>query len=249
MSGRVILAEKKTKLIYVEDEKRFKLFDNSYKKPEIFNEALNQVRAEQIGFNVPKVLDVTSIDGKWTIVSEFVDGEPLDSIIKKNPDKIGEYLNNFVELQLEIHKHKASALVVMREKVQYKITQADIPATTKCDLIIRLAKLPKKNNVCHGDFQPSNIVVTKDGTYYMTDWSHITQGNVYSDVAKTYLLLGLNMSEELAEEYLSLYCEKGQADKNEILKWVPIVAAALLAKSREDERAYLLRWVNAEEIE
>ena len=59
MSGRVILAEKKTKLIYVEDGKRFKLFDNSYKKPEIFNEALNQVRAEQIGFNVPKVLDVT----------------------------------------------------------------------------------------------------------------------------------------------------------------------------------------------
>ena len=38
-------------------------------------------------------------------------------------------------------------------------------------------------------------------------------------------------------------------DKNEVLKWMPIVAAALLAKSREDERAYLLRWVNAEEIE
>ena len=48
---------------------------------------------------------------------------------------------------------------------------------------------------------------------------------------------------------MTVYCEKGQADKNEVLKWMPIVAAALLAKSREDERAYLLRWVNAEEIE
>ena len=64
MSGRVILAEKKTKLIYVEDGKRFKLFDNSYKKPEIFNEALNQVRAEQIGFNVPNI--IKSIKGEST---------------------------------------------------------------------------------------------------------------------------------------------------------------------------------------
>ena len=249
MSERIILADKKTKLIYVEDSKRFKLFDNSYKKTEVFNEALNQVRAEQIGFKVPKVIEVKTIENRWGIVSEYVEGQPLDVLMKNDSSKKEEYLNTFIQLQLDIHKHKASALVVMREKVQYKITQAPIPATTKCDLIIRLAKLPKKNNVCHGDFQPSNIVVTKDGTYYMTDWSHITQGNVYSDVAKTYLLLGLNMSEELAEEYLELYCQKGEVDKKEIQKWIPLVAAALLAKSREEERAYLLRWVNSEEIE
>ena len=40
----------------------------------------------------------------------------------------------------------------------------------------RLESMPKHNKVCHGDFNPSNVIITDDGTPYIIDWSHATQG-------------------------------------------------------------------------
>jgi hypothetical protein len=48
----------------------------------------------------------------------------------------------------------------------------------------------------------------------------------------------------LAEAYLNMYSEKADIEKEEILKWMPIVAAGRLAKSSEQEREFLLSWIN-----
>ena len=37
--------------------------------------------------------------------------------------------------------------------------------------------MPKHNKVCHGDFNPSNVIIAEDGPPYILDWSHATQGN------------------------------------------------------------------------
>ena len=39
-----------------------KVFDADYAKPDILSEALNQARVENIGINVPKVIEVKTID-------------------------------------------------------------------------------------------------------------------------------------------------------------------------------------------
>ena len=70
-----------------------------------------------------------------------------------------------------------------------KISQADLDATTRYDLHTRLEGMPKHNKVCHGDFRPSNVIISEDGTPYVIDWSHATQGNASADAARTYLLL------------------------------------------------------------
>lgn len=70
-----ILAVRPGKTIYREGNTLVKVFDESYAKPDILNEALNQARVENIGINVPKVLEVKMIDGKWAIVSEFIEGK------------------------------------------------------------------------------------------------------------------------------------------------------------------------------
>ena len=48
------------------------------------------------------------------------------------------------------------------------------------------------SKLCHGDFSPENIIVTKSGKLVAVDWVHATQGNASADVARTYLLLALN---------------------------------------------------------
>ena len=47
------------------------------------------------------------------------------------------------------------------------------------------------DKVCHGDFNPSNVIVAKNGKMSVVDWAHATQGNASADAAMTYLLFGI----------------------------------------------------------
>lgn len=73
--------------------------------------------------------------------------------------------------------------------------------------------MPKHDKVCHGDFNPSNIIVTKDGGLYILDWAHATQGNASADVARTYLLFCLEGDRAKADKYLDLFCKKSDTAK------------------------------------
>ncbi len=244
-----ILAVRPGKTIYREGDTLVKVFDKSYAKPDVLNEALNQSRVENIGINVPKVLEVKMIDGKWAIVSEFIEGKTLAQLMEENPDKTDEYLEMFVDLQMQIHSAKCPMLNKLKDKMNRKISQADLDATTRYELHTRLESMPKHTKVCHGDFNPSNIIVKADGTAYIIDWAHVTQGNASADVARTYLLFNLAGDKEMAEKYLALFSKKSDTAKQYIQKWLPIVAASQSVKGKQEERDFLLSWVNVVDYE
>lgn len=89
-----------------------------------------------------------------------------------------------------------------------KISASSYEATLRYDLHNRLEGMKSHNKVLHGDFCPSNIIVTPDGEYYVIDWAHATQGNASEDAARTYLVFNLNGQKELAEKYLNLFCKR-----------------------------------------
>ena len=99
-----IIAERKNKTVYRDGEVCFKVFDRTYSKADILNEALNQARIEETGLNIPKILGVHMVEGKWAIELEYVEGKTLAQLMAENPDKKEEYLNLLVDLQLEVHK-------------------------------------------------------------------------------------------------------------------------------------------------
>lgn len=248
MSDKII-AVRTGKTIYREGNTVVKKFDEDYKKYDVLNEALNQARVEEIGINVPKIIEVKTIEGKWAIVSEFIEGKDLAQLMKENPDKEDEYLNMFVDLQLQIQSKTCPLLNKLKDKMNRKISEADLDATTRYELHTRLESMPKHIKVCHGDFNPSNIIVKDDGTPYVIDWSHVTQGNASADVARTYLLFNLEGKTELADKYLDLFCKKSDTAKQYIQKWLPIVAASQSVKGKKEERDFLLNWVNVVEYD
>ena len=130
-----------------------------------------------------------------------------------------------------------------------KISKADLDATTRYDLRTRLEGMPKHNKLCHGDFNPSNIIITDDGTPYIIDWAHATQGNASADAARTYLLFCLAGDNETAKKYLDLFCEKSNTAKQYVQKWMPIVAASQSVKGNAHERELLLSWVDVVDYE
>ena len=244
-----IIAVRNNKTVYRDGELCMKVFDTNYSKADVLNEALNQARVEETGLNIPKIHEVTVIDGKWTIVSDYIKGKTLQQLMDEHPEKKDEYLNLFVDLQLEMHSKSCPLLTKLRDKMNRKISQTDFDATTRYELHSRLDAMPKHNKLCHGDFNPSNIIITDDGTPYIIDWSHATQGNASADAARTYLLFWLNGDIEGAKKYLELFCRKSNTARQYVQKWMPIVAASQSVKGNEKEREFLHGWVNVVDYE
>lgn len=226
-----------------------KVFNEDFSKADILNEALNQARVEETGLNIPKIQEVTMIDGKWAIVSDYIKGKTLRQLMDENPDKKDEYLSDFVDLQIEMHKKTCPKLYKLKDKMSDKISQTDLSATVRYELHTRLNGMPKHNKLCHGDFNPSNIIITDDGTPYILDWSHATQGNASADAARTYLLFWLAGDITGAKKYLDLFCEKSDTAMQYVQKWMPIVAASQTVKGNDKEREFLNSWINVVDYE
>ena len=239
-----VIAVRNNKTIYRDGDRCIKVFSKEYSKADVLNEALNQARIEETGLNIPKVLEVTMIDGKWAIVSQYIKGKTLAQLMEEDSERKAEYINLLVDLQISVHEKNCPLLNKLKDKMNRKISQTDLDATTRYDLHTRLEGMPKHNKVCHGDFNPSNIIVAEDGTPYILDWSHATQGNASADVARTYLLFCLSGDLEGAELYLNTFCKKSDTAKQYVQKWMPIVAASQSVKGNEKEREFLMSWVS-----
>ena len=244
-----VVAVRPNKVIYRDGDKSIKVFDAEYSKADVLNEALNQARVEETGLAMPKVFEVTKVDGKWAIISEFIVGTPLNELMDKNPDKMEYYLEMFVDLQMRVHSKTCPMLNKLKDKMNRKISEADIPEVTRYELHTRLEGMPKHKKVCHGDFNPSNIIITESGMPYIIDWAHATQGNASADIARTYLLFCLEGKKEVAEQYLELFCAKSKTEKKYVQKWMPIVAASQSVKGNPEERDFLYGWIDVMDFE
>ena len=239
------IAVRKTKNVYVDNNKTIKLFIEGYSKANVLNEALNQARVEEgTNLNIPKLIEVTKIDNRWALVSEYIEGTPLNLLMEQNPEKIDEYLELFVDIQLKVLENNVPLLSRIKDKFKRKITETNlIDENTKYELLQRLEGMKNHAKLCHGDFNPSNIIIKENGDYYIIDWSHVTQGNASADSARTFLLFSVEGKNDIAEKYLNLFSEKSGIDKRNIQRWIPIVAATQLMKEKENQD-FLKKWID-----
>lgn len=244
--ARELISRNATKSVYRDGDKAIKVFCKGFPKAEVLNEALISARIEAIGgINIPCIQEVSvEEDGCWAITKDFVEGKTLQELMDENPDKMDEYLNQMVDLQLMIHSKTCPLLNKLKDKMARQISEIeDLNPVNRYDLLTRLDSTPKHVKLCHGDFQPNNIIVKPDGTMYVLDWVHATQGNASADVARTYLLFCLD-NQEKADKYMDLFCEKTGTDKRYVQQWLPLVAAAQLTKKRPEEQELLHTWLN-----
>ncbi len=244
-----VIAVRNNKTIYRDGDVCVKVFNSDYSKADVLNEALNQARIEETGLNIPKILEITMIEGKWAIVSEFIKGKTLAQLMEEDPENKEKYIEQLVDIQLSVQAKTCPMLNKLKDKMNSKINRSELDATTRYELHTRLEGMPKHNKVCHGDFNPSNIIITEEGTAYILDWSHATQGNASADAARTYLLFWLSGDIAGAQMYLDIFCKKSDTAKQYVQKWMPIVAASQSVKGNEKEREFLYSWVNVVDYE
>ena len=239
-----IIVTRPYKTVYRCDDSIVKLFAETHLKSDVFNEALITARIEETGLDIPKVKGVTQIDGKWAIEIEYKEGKTLEEMMNSDKKNIEKYMEDFVDLQLKVLSQTSPLLKGMKDKLSRQINSLrSVDATTRYELLTRLESMPKHNKVCHGDFNPSNVIVGKNGKMTVVDWAHATQGNASADAAMTYLLFALK-DQDTADLYMNMFCKKSDTARQYVQQWLPIVAAAQLTKDNALEKDFLMKWID-----
>lgn len=236
-----IIAVRNNKTVFSNEGLCYKVFGASFSKSDVFGEALNQIRAEEAGLFVPKVLEVTDVDGRWAIVSEYIEEKPLSFLMKENPKKRAEYLELFVDAQLEIQKKSCPFLPTLEERLKSELCPEKFSKEVFQKLSSSLERLSKSKSLCHGDYDPSNVIVRDGAATFVIDWAHAFSGDALFDAAKTYLRFLSDGERKTAEEYLELFCEKSETPKREVEKRLLIAAASRFVEGNAEERDFLAR--------
>ncbi len=200
---------------------------------------------------MPRVLEVSQVkdgewEGSWAIAMSYVPGRSLEQVIDEDEANIDTYFRQFVDLQLEVQAADAPLLNRQKDKLRRMINKVKtVDPSIRYDLQMRLDGIKGGNKVCHGDFVPSNIIIPDDGSEpYVCDWAHVTAGIPEVDAAQTYLLFKVEHPES-AEKYLDIYSKEADMPKQIVMNWVPVVAAAELARGRKQREQFLLSQVES----
>lgn len=230
------IARGNTAKIYLLDNKIKKVFNDFLPNTESINEANKQKYAYSCGLPVPKIFDVTKINGKQAIIMEYVKGITLGDLYLENKERAEYYMNISVDMQLEIHSIVPDTIESMDDKLHRQINASPIlNKRLKSYLLKELKSITFTNRLCHGDFHLFNLIKTEN-RMVVIDWVDSSSGDIRADVYRTYLLYS-QFSSELAEMYMRIYCKKSGLLRSEILQWAPIVAGARLSETVSTENS------------
>jgi tRNA A-37 threonylcarbamoyl transferase component Bud32 len=237
-----LIAERPNKRVFRDGNKTIKVFNEDVSPVNVLNEALNLAYVGETGLAVPHLLEVRKLEGKWALAVEYIEGETLDELMRRSPENTDAYLERFVAVQTAIHQVPAPELKRHKEKMHSKIRQSGLDPSQRYELHTRLDSMPDHRRLCHGDFNPSNLVITEGDEAYIIDWSHATHGDPAACAARSFLLFSLRGEADLAVRYLDLFCRHTNTPRRHVEQWLPIVSASQLVKGREEEREVLLKW-------
>ncbi|WP_409250614.1 phosphotransferase family protein [Bacillus sp. SCS-153A] len=231
------IAKGNTAEIYPYDKNQMiKVFHDHLPETEAGKEAFKQKAAYSYGLAVPEVIDLLKVNGKQAILMEYVNGRTLGDLYLNEPEHAEEYLKDSIETQQKIHSITPESLEAMSDKLKRQIESvAQMSLKQKSYLVNKLESMTFENRLCHGDFHLNNLIMA-DEKVYIIDWVDASIGDPRADVYRTFLLYS-QFSKELAESYITLYCETSGLSRTEVLEWAPIIAGARLSEhvSTENE--------------
>lgn len=250
IENKELILTRANKSVYRVGNEIIKEYVPGHPKSAVLKEALNHALAEETGLPVPQLLGVTNVDGGWSLVIEAIEGKTMAQVMEENPDQLEACMQQFVDIQSMIHTYSCKQMGRLQDKLNAQISslREDLDATTRYELHVRLENMKPHTKITHGDFNPTNVIIGKDGKVYVIDWAHAALGNASADAATTYLQFALE-DQKKADLYLKLFCKKNDIAMQYVQKWLPIVAAAQMTKKHGAEKEFLTRWTQVVEFE
>ena len=129
--------------------------------------------------------DVVKVGDSYGILYEMLKAQSLANILTEHPDRIEEYVNDYVDLLRLLHSTPGGAgsftsmKDIYHEAIDYSAKYLDDKDVRKCKALID--SIPDRDTLVHGDLHPGNIMVT-DAGMMLIDLSRMGMGHPVFDL-------------------------------------------------------------------
>lgn len=226
----------------------------------------NNLTVWRMGLPVPKPFKIVEFNHRPGIIFDRVDGESIKERLFKiiigeininNPEIDWTDVRVTARLLSELHQLSNDEIRPQRDFLKRQIRSVDyLKEDEKEDVISILDRLPRKNQICHGDPNPNNILIC-NGEPVFIDWNDATIGNPESDVAEYIAMIKFailppetpqiivkafdSIRETIIQVFMDEYTLLTGTTYGEIEPWIiPIAARKLTADAISDEEKQLL---------
>ena len=239
-----------------------RLLRNTQAQRQVEWEAQAMRAAAAAGVRVPAVHSTTTVDGRPGLIMERIDGIDMLAIVGKQPWQVFSVGALSGQIHARLHGVRApdgipSLKDVLRGRIQHS---GRVPGHLIEFALAELDELPDGDRLCHGDFHPGNIMQA-NGEHVLIDWTNAARGDPTADYMRTDMMIrigGIPPGQPIVIRYGAIvarglmrgsyaraYRRLRPIDRALAARWEIAVAAARLADGIEDERAKLLRLLEA----
>jgi uncharacterized protein (TIGR02172 family) len=203
------------------------------------------------GLPVPTVGEIVEIDSRLALVYERVDGLPMDQVLAKRPWKFFSFTRLLAQLHADMHACSITIdIPSQKQRLEQRIQETDmLPSDLKEAVLNTLNQMPEGEQLCHGDFHPQNVLMTRQGPVII-DWTDATRGDPIADVARTSIILqGAALTHPptnwFHNAYLKHYFKHRHDNRHQYRTWRSIAATVRLSENVTEQQEWLLAQVKA----
>jgi len=211
----------------------------------------------EAGIPSPAVGDIIEVNGRRGLIYERLEGISMLQDMNAHPWMLLQHARSLAELHVKINQQSITGVPAYKDRLNQAIRNTPhLSEALRTKALAMLDILPNGQNVCHGDYHPGNVIITKNGPIVI-DWMTASVGDPWADVARTSLLLsigakgaGKQVSPMIRiaiklyyQAYLNRYRMLNADQENERNRWMTVVAAARLNEDIIPERGALIKMV------
>jgi aminoglycoside phosphotransferase (APT) family kinase protein len=216
--------------------------------------------AREAGVATPRVVDVIKVGSYPAQIIERVDGPDLFAHLANNPLRLPKVAAMLAKVHAELHRVVAPAgLTSSHDSFAARIEASElVPPAVKSLALGALADLPTGDIICHGDFHPGNVLLSKTGPM-LIDWTGATRGDPTADFARTKMMLQIGELPPGAPVAIRALATVGRGalwriydrayrrirstDLELLDRWTFVAAACRLSENIVEERPALLEMI------
>src|SRR5688572_22226858 len=186
------IAQGRTAEIFVWDDEHILKLYRDWCPPDWADYEARIARAvHESGIPSPEAGGIIEVDGRRGLIYERLEGVSMLKEMNARPWMLLKHARSLAELHVQIHRHSLTGLPFYKDRLGYDIRNTPhLSEKLKNKALALLENLPHGETLCHGDFHPENVLITKKGPVVI-DWMTACIGSPWTDVARTSLILSI----------------------------------------------------------
>jgi tRNA A-37 threonylcarbamoyl transferase component Bud32 len=168
-----------------------KLFKAGRPRRLIWHEARMTRAAFAAGLPAPEVLDEVTLEGRFGIVLQRLDGPTLLQLLQTRAMTGGQAAAILATLFLSVHKTPPPPDVISLRDLIHALSGSPgnlLPKHLATGVLTLLERLPPGDGLCHGDLHPGNVIMTGEGPR-LIDWTWTRRAGAALDLGHFQVVL------------------------------------------------------------